>query len=131
VGHRSQPDAGPDRTAAGARALHLRSDVTVPVVARGRGSGTWVAAESERHYKHRRPWRWPRTWQSVRRCPSTTPSLHGWTLAAAVELQHAVLPVIAHAALRKGSSLAARLSRIVHQCVRLTRSYNRATPQPP
>jgi hypothetical protein len=130
VGHRSQPDAGPDRPLPGpAPSTAQRCDGA----GGGPGSGLGHMGRGRVRKALQAPttWRWPRTWQSVRRCPSTTPSLHGWTLAAAVELQHAVLPVIAHAALRKGSSLAARLSRIVHQCVRLTRSYNRATPQPP
>jgi serine phosphatase RsbU (regulator of sigma subunit) len=76
-----------------ARALHLRSAVTVPLVARGRVLGvlTWVSAESERHY----------TVDDLalaeelaqRAAVSLDNSeLHSQTLAAAVQLQHAVLP---------------------------------------
>ncbi|HSU02691.1 MAG TPA: SpoIIE family protein phosphatase [Nocardioides sp.] len=76
-----------------ARALHLRSAVTVPLVARGRVLGviTWVTAESERHY----------TADDLalaeelaaRAAVSLDNSeLHSQTLAAAVQLQRAVLP---------------------------------------
>ena len=76
-----------------ARALHLRSAVTVPLVARGRVLGvlTWVSAESERHF----------TADDLalaeelaqRAAVSLDNSeLHSQTLAAAVQLQHAVLP---------------------------------------
>jgi serine phosphatase RsbU (regulator of sigma subunit) len=75
------------------RALHLRSALTVPLVARGRVLGviTLVAAESERHY----------TSEDVtlaeelatRAAVSLDNSeLHSQTLAAAVQLQNAVLP---------------------------------------
>ena len=76
-----------------ARALHLRSAVTVPLVARGRVLGvlTWVSAESERHFTaddlalaeelaHRAA------------VSLDNSELHSQTLAAAVQLQHAVLP---------------------------------------
>jgi serine phosphatase RsbU (regulator of sigma subunit) len=79
--------------AAIARALHLRSAVTVPLVARNRVLGvlTWVSAESERHY----------TADDLalaeelaqRAAVSLDNSeLHSQTLAAAVQLQRAVLP---------------------------------------
>ncbi len=76
-----------------ARGLQLRSAVTVPLIARGRVLGviTWVAAESERRF----------TTADVvlaedlaRRAAVSLDNaeLHSQTLAAAVELQHAVLP---------------------------------------
>ena len=79
--------------AAIARALHLRSAVTVPLVARNRVLGviTWVTAESERRF----------TVDDLalaeelaqRAAVSLDNSeLHSQTLAAAVQLQRAVLP---------------------------------------
>jgi serine phosphatase RsbU (regulator of sigma subunit) len=79
--------------AAIARALHLRSAVTVPLVARNRVLGviTWVTAESERHF----------TLDDLvlaeelaKRAAVSLDNaeLHSQTLAAAVQLQRAVLP---------------------------------------
>ena len=80
-----------------ARALHLRSALTVPLVARDRVLGviTWVTAESERHF----------TTDDLtlaeelakRAAVSLDNSeLHSQTLAAAVQLQRAVLPEELH-----------------------------------
>ena len=76
-----------------ARDLHLRSALTVPLVARGRVLGviTWVSAESERLY----------TADDLALAEDLAKraaiaidnaELHSETLAAAVQLQHAVLP---------------------------------------
>jgi serine phosphatase RsbU (regulator of sigma subunit) len=76
-----------------ARELHLRSALTVPLMAGGRVLGviSWVAAESERRF----------TVEDValaedlaRRAAVALDNaeLHSQTLAAAVQLQHAVLP---------------------------------------
>ncbi|WP_162254094.1 GAF domain-containing SpoIIE family protein phosphatase [Nocardioides sp. Soil774] len=76
-----------------ARALHLRSAVTVPLVARGRilGVMTWVAAESERHYT---PDDLALAEELAQRAAVSLDNadLHSQTLAAAVQLQRAVLP---------------------------------------
>ena len=76
-----------------ARALHLRSAVTVPLVARGRVLGvmTWVAAESERHYT---PDDLALAEELAQRAAVSLDNadLHSQTLAAAVQLQRAVLP---------------------------------------
>jgi hypothetical protein len=76
-----------------ARALHLRSAVTVPLVARGRVLGviTWVAAESERHYSADDV---ALAEELAKRAAVSLDNadLHSQTLAAAVGLQHAVLP---------------------------------------
>jgi len=76
-----------------ARALHLRSAVTVPLVARGRVRGvmTWVAAESERHYT---PDDLALAEELAQRAAVSLDNseLHSQTLAAAVQLQRAVLP---------------------------------------
>ena len=76
-----------------ARALHLRSAVTVPLVARGRilGVMTWVAAESERHYT---PDDLGLAEELAQRAAVSLDNaeLHSQTLAAAVQLQRAVLP---------------------------------------
>jgi serine phosphatase RsbU (regulator of sigma subunit) len=78
-----------------ARALHLRSVVTVPLVARGRVLGviTWVAAESERHYSSEDL---ALAEELAKRAAVSLDNaeLHSQTLAAAVELQHAVLPAM-------------------------------------
>ena len=59
-----------------ARALHLRSAVTVPLVARG--TGCWGCSPGSRRSRSgatpRTTWRWPRSWPSGRRSRSTTPS---------------------------------------------------------
>lgn len=76
-----------------ARALHLRSALTVPLVARGRVLGvlTWVTAESERHY----------TGEDLALAEAVAKraavsidnsELHSQTMAASVQLQQAVLP---------------------------------------
>jgi serine phosphatase RsbU (regulator of sigma subunit) len=76
-----------------ARDLHLRSALTVPLVARGRvlGGITWVASESERRY----------TAEDLALAEDLAKraavaidnaELHSQTLAAARQLQHAVLP---------------------------------------
>jgi serine phosphatase RsbU (regulator of sigma subunit) len=76
-----------------ARALELRSAVTVPLVARGRVLGviTWVAAESGRHYSTDDL---ALAEDLAKRAAVSLDNaeLHSQTLAAAVELQHAVLP---------------------------------------
>ena len=76
-----------------ARALHLRSAVTVPLVARGRVLGvmTWVAAESERHYSAEDL---ALAEELAQRAAVSLDNseLHSQTLAAAVQLQRAVLP---------------------------------------
>ncbi len=76
-----------------ARDLHLRSALTVPLIARGRVLGviSWVSAESERLY----------TAEDVSLAEDLAKraaiaidnaELHSETLAAAIHLQHAVLP---------------------------------------
>lgn len=76
-----------------ARDLHLRSALTVPLIARGRVLGviSWVSAESERIY----------TAEDVSLAEDLAKraaiaidnaELHSETLAAAIHLQHAVLP---------------------------------------
>jgi serine phosphatase RsbU (regulator of sigma subunit) len=76
-----------------ARALHLRSALTVPLVARGRVLGvlTWVTAESERHY----------TAEDLELAEAVAKraavsidnsELHSQTMAASIQLQKAVLP---------------------------------------
>jgi serine phosphatase RsbU (regulator of sigma subunit) len=76
-----------------ARALQLRSAVTVPLVARGRVLGviTWVAAESERRYSTADL---ALAEELAKRAAVSLDNaeLHSQTLAVAVELQHAVLP---------------------------------------
>jgi serine phosphatase RsbU (regulator of sigma subunit) len=78
-----------------ARALHLRSALTVPLVARNRVLGviTWVTAESERHL----------TLEDLSLAEELAQraavsldnaDLHSQTLAAAVQLQRAVLPEV-------------------------------------
>jgi serine phosphatase RsbU (regulator of sigma subunit) len=79
--------------AAIARALHLRSAVTVPLVARDRVLGviTWVTAESERHFTLDDL---VLAEQLAKRAAVSLDNaeLHSQTLAAAVQLQRAVLP---------------------------------------
>lgn len=74
-------------------ALHLRSAVTVPLVVRGRVLGviTWVSAESERHYTADDL---ALAEDLARRAAISLDNseLHSQTLAAAVQLQQAVLP---------------------------------------
>lgn len=79
--------------AAIARALHLRSAVTVPLVARGRVLGvmTWVAAESERHFTDDDLALAEEVAQRAAVSLDNS-ELHSQTLAAAVQLQRAVLP---------------------------------------
>ena len=76
-----------------ARALHLRSAVTVPLVARERVLGvmTWVAAESERHFTDDDL---ALAEELAQRAAVSLDNseLHSQTLAAAVQLQRAVLP---------------------------------------
>jgi serine phosphatase RsbU (regulator of sigma subunit) len=76
-----------------ARALHLRSAVTVPLVARNRVLGvmTWVAAESERHFSFEDL---ALAEELAQRAAVSLDNaeLHSQTLAAAVQLQRAVLP---------------------------------------
>ena len=76
-----------------ARALQLRSAVTVPLVARGRVLGviTWVAAESERRYSAEDVALAEELAKRAAVCLDNA-ELHSQTLAAAVALQHAVLP---------------------------------------
>ena len=82
-----------DEHAAIARALHLRSAVTVPLVARGRVLGviTWVAAESERHFTSEDL---ALAEELAQRAAVSLDNseLYSQTLAAAVQLQRAVLP---------------------------------------
>jgi len=79
--------------AAIARALHLRSAVTVPLMARGRVRGviTWVTAESERHFTIDDL---VLAEELAKRAAVSLDNaeLHSETLAAAVQLQRAVLP---------------------------------------
>ena len=79
--------------AAIARALHLRSAVTVPLVARNRVLGviTWVTAESERHFTSDDL---ALAEELAQRAAVSLDNseLHSQTLAAAVQLQRAVLP---------------------------------------
>ena len=79
--------------AAIARALQLRSAVTVPLVARDRVLGviTWVTAESERHFTLDDL---VLAEQLAKRAAVSLDNaeLHSQTLAAAVQLQRAVLP---------------------------------------
>nr|WP_300051039.1 SpoIIE family protein phosphatase [uncultured Nocardioides sp.] len=76
-----------------ARALHLRSAVTVPLVARERVLGviTWVTAESERHYTAEDL---ALAEELAQRAAVSLDNadLHSQTLAAAIQLQRAVLP---------------------------------------
>ena len=76
-----------------ARALHLRSAVTVPLVARNRVLGviTWVTAESERHFTQDDL---ALAEELAQRAAVSLDNseLHSQTLAAAVQLQRAVLP---------------------------------------
>jgi serine phosphatase RsbU (regulator of sigma subunit) len=76
-----------------ARALHLRSAVTVPLIARGRVLGviTWVSAESERRYSADDVALAEELAKRAAVCLDNA-ELHSQTLAAAVALQHAVLP---------------------------------------
>jgi len=76
-----------------ARALHLRSALTVPLVARGRVLGvlTWVTAESERHYTQEDL----ELAEAVAKRAAVSidnSELHSQTMAASVQLQKAVLP---------------------------------------
>jgi len=76
-----------------ARELHLRSGLTVPLVARGRVLGviTWVSAESDRLYG---PDDLALAEDLAKRAAIAIDNaeLHSQTLAAADQLQHAVLP---------------------------------------
>jgi serine phosphatase RsbU (regulator of sigma subunit) len=76
-----------------ARALHLRSAVTVPLVARGRVLGvlSWVTAESERRYGADDL---ALAEELAKRAAVAIDNaeLHSQTLVAATELQQAVLP---------------------------------------
>lgn len=76
-----------------ARALHLRSAVTVPLVARGRVLGviTWVAAESQRQYRAEDLALAEELAKRAAVCLDNA-ELYSQTLAAAVQLQDAVLP---------------------------------------
>ena len=76
-----------------ARALHLRSAVTVPLVARGRVLGviSWVTAESERRYGTDDLALAEELAQRAAVAIDNA-ELHSQTLVAATELQHAVLP---------------------------------------
>ncbi len=82
-----------DEHAALARALHLRSAVIVPLVARGRVLGvlTWVSAESERHFT---PDDLAFAEELAQRAAVflDNSELFSQTLAAAMQLQRAVLP---------------------------------------
>jgi serine phosphatase RsbU (regulator of sigma subunit) len=76
-----------------ARALHLRSALTVPLVARGRVLGvlTWVTAESERHYTSEDL----ELAEAVAKRAAVSidnSELHSQTMAASIQLQKAVLP---------------------------------------
>ncbi|CAA9318118.1 MAG: Serine phosphatase RsbU, regulator of sigma subunit [uncultured Nocardioidaceae bacterium] len=75
------------------RALHLRSAMTVPLVVRERVIGviTWVAAESERHFTADDL---TLAEELAKRAAISLDNaeLHSQTLAAAVQLQQAVLP---------------------------------------
>lgn len=76
-----------------ARELRLRSVVTVPLIARGRVLGviTWVSAESERTYTHE-DLAFAEDLAKRAAVAIDNSELHSETLAAAVRLQHAVLP---------------------------------------
>ena len=76
-----------------ARALQLRSALTVPLVARGRVRGvlTWVTAESGRRYTAEDVALAEEVARHAAVCLDNA-ELHSQTLAAASELQHAVLP---------------------------------------
>jgi GAF domain-containing protein len=76
-----------------ARALHLRSALTVPLVARGRVLGvlTWVTAESERHYT-RDDLELAEAVAKRAAVSIDNSELHSQTMAASVQLQKAVLP---------------------------------------
>ena len=76
-----------------ARALHLRSAVTVPLVAHGRVLGvmSWITAESERRYTEA-DLAFADELAKRAAVAIDNAELHSQTLAAAVELQHAVLP---------------------------------------
>lgn len=78
-----------------ARALRLRSAVTVPLVARDRVLGvmTWVAAESGRNY-NADDLALAEDVANRAAISLDNADLHSQTLAAAVELQHAVLPTV-------------------------------------
>jgi GAF domain-containing protein len=75
------------------RDLHLRSALTVPLVARGRALGviTWVVAESERRYSTD-DLALAEDLAKRAAVALDNAELHSQTLAAAVQLQHAVLP---------------------------------------
>ena len=77
-----------------ARDLHLRSALTVPLVARGKVLGviTWVSAESERLYTDRRTSRSREDLAKRAAIAIDNAELHSETLAVAVQLQNAVLP---------------------------------------
>ena len=76
-----------------ARDLHLRSVITVPLVARDRVLGviTWVAAESERRYTAS-DLALAEDLAKRAAVAIDNAELHSETLATAVQLQHAVLP---------------------------------------
>jgi serine phosphatase RsbU (regulator of sigma subunit) len=76
-----------------ARALHLRSALTVPLIARGRVLGvlTWVTAESERHYT-REDLELAEEVAKRAAVSIDNSELHSQTMAASVQLQQAVLP---------------------------------------
>lgn len=75
------------------RDLHLRSALTVPLVARGKVLGviTWVVAESERRYGEE-DLLLAEDLAKRAAVAIDNAELHSETLAAAVQLQHAVLP---------------------------------------
>ena len=75
------------------RALHLRSALTVPLIARERVLGvlTWVASESERHYSAS-DLAFAEDLAERAAVSLDNSELHSQTLAAAVQLQRAVLP---------------------------------------
>ena len=76
-----------------ARELHLRSALVVPLVARGKvlGTITWVWAESERVYTEKDV-AFAEDLAKRAAVAIDNSELHSETLAAAVQLQHAVLP---------------------------------------
>lgn len=76
-----------------ARDLHLRSALTVPLVARGRVLGviTWVSAESERIFTDE-DLALAEDLAKRAAIAIDNAELHSETLAAAIHLQHAVLP---------------------------------------
>ena len=81
-----------------ARALHLRSALTVPLVAHDRVLGvlSWVTAESERHYTADDL---ALAEEVAKRAAVSIDNseLHSQTMVAAVQLQEAVLPQTLHA----------------------------------